>query len=269
MAEANRAARQRPEKLQAWALCVQAQTTAFLQMDFETKLAATKLVQRAVEIEPDYGPAWAQLARRSALSVWDGTADNPSADRDQALVFARKALSLAPQDPAVLGDCGCTYLYAGNYASALDCLERSLKINPNDTSVRSYYGLALVCDHRAEAGIEQLDSIMRLSLRNVFASLTYLHYILCYTQLGDFAKVEQFAFKMIQEAPNSFYPYQFYAASLIHQGRFDEAKQQIQQMRLINPHITRKFIEDYLRRFPGGPDFNVKTYTAILSKWPD
>jgi len=269
IAEAARAARQRPENLQAWALCVQAGTSTNIQLNLETGLAAKELARRAVEIEPGYGPAWAMLARLTALSAWSGNTQDPSADRELALSFARKALSLAPGDAAVLGDCGLAFTYAGDYAPALDCLERSLRINPNDSQCRTFYGFALACDGRAGAGIAQLDQILRLSPRNAFAGMIYFFHTRCYLMLGDFVQAERFVLRMMKEAPNSFYPYLFYAASLTHQGRVEEAKQQIRKMRQLEPQMTRERLEEYIRRFPGGPDVDLKAVSTVLSIWPD
>lgn len=161
------------------------------------------------------------------------------------------------------------YMFTGDYAPALDCLERSLAINPNDSQYRSSYGLALVINGKPEAGIAQLDQILRLSPRNAFAGLIYLQYTTSYLMLGDYAQAERFALRMMKETPNSFYPYLYYAASLIHQGRVEEAKQQIPKMCQLAPFLTRESLQEYIRRFPGGPDVAMKAVSTVLSIWPD
>lgn len=60
--EAKRAARQRPEDLQAWALCTQAAAIFSLQSCADAPREAEKLLRRAAEIEPGYGVIWALLA---------------------------------------------------------------------------------------------------------------------------------------------------------------------------------------------------------------
>ncbi len=54
VAESNRTKRQRPEDLQAWALCVQAEVLYTTQPNSKTLLEAETLARRATEIEPGY-----------------------------------------------------------------------------------------------------------------------------------------------------------------------------------------------------------------------
>ncbi|MGE3297072.1 MAG: hypothetical protein AB7I68_06935, partial [Porticoccaceae bacterium] len=62
VAESERAKRQRPENLEAWALCVRAEVILLTQMDTEAITASQELAQRASEIEPDYAVSWALLS---------------------------------------------------------------------------------------------------------------------------------------------------------------------------------------------------------------
>ncbi len=175
MAEGKRAARQRPEDLQAWALCVQAEVLYFSQLGPTYLAEAEKLARRATEIEPGYAVSWALLGALYGERASAGLSVNLAKDAEEAMAFVNTALSLAPGDPVVLGYCGSAAITAGHAAQAIDYLARSLAINPNSSFARLYYGFALWADARpAEEGIAQLELFIRRSPKDPYVGLAYL-----------------------------------------------------------------------------------------------
>ncbi len=117
------------------------------------------------------------------------------------MTLADKALSLARHDPLVLGYCGATLIHAGQTARGIDCLERSLELNPNSSVFRLFYGTALNYGGRPEAGITQLDLCLRLSPKDPNAGL--VNFFSCFSHLafGDFPRAEQAARKTVKLMP--------------------------------------------------------------------
>ncbi|MGK2942230.1 MAG: hypothetical protein ACSLFJ_11210 [Immundisolibacter sp.] len=161
VAEAKRAQRQRPEDLQAWALCVQAEVLLSTQPSVESLGEAARLARRAADIEPGYAVSWALLSRQTSLQIAWGLSTDLRRDSETSLALIDKALSLAPNDPTVLGYCGYAAIWAGQAAQAMNYLERSLAINSNNSFARFAYGAALNCAARPEEGVAQLQLFIR------------------------------------------------------------------------------------------------------------
>ncbi len=252
-AEANRAARQRPDDLQAWALCVQAENMHVSQLTQETALAAGKLVRRATEIEPAYGPGWAQLAYSISQRPGMRLSADESMDVDEARSLAGKALRLAPNDPLVLGYCGTAYIWTGQTAQAIDCLERSLALNPNNGLVRLRYGFALWANGDPGAGLAQIEDFFRLSPRDPSAGLGHAWSSSCYLALEDFPRAEEAARKAVKLMPAFHVGYINLAMSLAGQGRVAEATQVIRKLREVAPEVTPESQATLMRRLMRNP----------------
>jgi len=106
VAESHRVQRQRPEDMQAWALCVQAEVLYFSQPGAKSVLQAEKLARRATGIEPGFALSWALLSYVISVRIAFGLSVDLAKDCTEALALVSKALELAPNDPTVLGHCG-------------------------------------------------------------------------------------------------------------------------------------------------------------------
>ena len=157
VAESNRAQRQRPENLQAWTLCVQAEVLYLTQRDTKSLLEAENLARRATEVEPGYAISWALLAYVTSQRMPLGLSSDLAKDSEQTLALVNRAMQLTPNDPIVLCYCGAASAFAGHSPQALDFLECSLVINPNNNFTRVAYGAALMGNGRPEDGVAQLQ----------------------------------------------------------------------------------------------------------------
>ncbi len=229
--EASRAARARPEDLQAWALCVQAENLHASQLTPDTVLAAEKLVRRATQIDPAYAPGWALLALLTTQRINFGLSADEALDLIEARSLAARALSLGPNDALVLGYCGTAYIWTGQPAQALDCLERSLAINPNNGFFRLRYGFALWANGAPEAALAQIEDFFRLSPKDPNAGIGYSWTANCYLALEDYPKAEDAARKAIKLLPAFWLGYVNLALSLTARGRAAEAAQVMRQWR--------------------------------------
>ena len=102
--------------------------------------AAVDLLKRAVKLDPNYAPAWAELASATRLSHFYGHEDEPVSNwvRPEDLRYAERAVALAP-------DLGRTHAILGMLATANNVnaeeatkrrgraeLERAVKLDPQD-----------------------------------------------------------------------------------------------------------------------------------------
>lgn len=268
VAESNRAQRQRPENLQAWALCVQAEVLFFSQRDSKTTLEAEKLARLATEIEPGYAVCWALLACIASEQIALGMSRKMASDSEAIMSLVSKALGLAPNDPVVLGYCGNASLWAGQHAQAVDYLERSLDINPNSSFSRLSYGAALNTDARPREAIAQLELFLHRSPKDPYIGSAYFYLSFSYLELQDPQQAESAARNCIKHLPGFAWGHVALAMSLAAQGRDAEAQQQVQQLLKLEPDMTRHHVEESIR-FVQQEEAADKLIALLRQAWKD
>ncbi len=93
---------------------------------------ARGLIERAIELDPKYAPAYVGLGQVDINAVTEGWTANPSDTLERAEGLARKAVALDDLDPeahALLADVA---LFFGEYDRALDEVKRALDLNGSD-----------------------------------------------------------------------------------------------------------------------------------------
>jgi adenylate cyclase len=93
---------------------------------------ALRLLERAIERDPRYGPALAWGAVCCLRLEADGSSIDPKRDRHKSVAFARRALQVAGGDPAVLANAALALSYFGEDMGAMMTLiARALALNPS------------------------------------------------------------------------------------------------------------------------------------------
>lgn len=101
--------------------------------------AAVAALKRAVELDPEYAPGWAELTAAHWFEHLYGNADR-SAAREAALAAADKALAL---DDSLSQPWGVRGLIADTPAEAIAAYERALELNPNNANAMAWLSLSL------------------------------------------------------------------------------------------------------------------------------
>ncbi|HEX3522951.1 MAG TPA: adenylate/guanylate cyclase domain-containing protein, partial [Stellaceae bacterium] len=127
---------------------------------------ALLLSEQAIARDPRYGPALAWAAHCSYRLLLDGRSEDREAERLRSAEFARRALEVAGDDPAVLVNAADVLAYFGEDIGAILALvERALALNPNfargwhvSSSLRVWAG-------QPDIAIEHAEASLRLSPR--------------------------------------------------------------------------------------------------------
>jgi TolB-like protein len=93
--------------------------------------AATRLFERAIELDPGYGMAYGMLAMMR-LSKWRNELSCPDTLLNEALALAQKAVALDGGDSTCHSLLGQIYLYRRNFERAVQHMRHSVVINPNN-----------------------------------------------------------------------------------------------------------------------------------------
>jgi Flp pilus assembly protein TadD len=149
---------------------------------------AERDLQAAVELDPTSWRAWSALGRaRDARRAWD-----------EAATAYERALSLAPDEGAVLNNFGMSKLSAGDHAGAAALFVRALEMSPDLAAAEINLRLALALGGRYEdalAGVD--DHAMPDALNNAgYAALLR----------GDYAQPRSLFLQAIDASPDFYEP---------------------------------------------------------------
>jgi adenylate cyclase len=101
---------------------------------------AQQMFHQAIEIDPEYAPAWAGYA--DCFSFVAMYVDPQDRYREEATRASQKALDLNPKSAVAHASRGLAYLICDEYAEANAEFEKALKLNPRLYEAYYYYGRA-------------------------------------------------------------------------------------------------------------------------------
>ena len=123
-----RGAGERTDNLEAYDLVLRGREI-WLRSTPEDNLAARKLYEKAIELDPDYARAYAGLAWTYLEEGW--TTESGEA-HDRALSYARTGVRINPASHSNYLTLGWVCLANGLTDRAVDAIERGIELNPND-----------------------------------------------------------------------------------------------------------------------------------------
>jgi adenylate cyclase len=129
--ELARAAAKPPANLEAYDLVLQGRALAAHHIRADNA-KARGLIERAIELDPNYAPAYIGLGRVDINAVTDGWTANPSDALEHAEGLARKAIALDDLDPGAHALLAEVALFFGEYDRALDEVKRAIDLNGSD-----------------------------------------------------------------------------------------------------------------------------------------
>lgn len=124
--------------------------------------AAQPYFEKAVELDPDYAEAHAELAGIYAQLYWRGI-DTSEAHLRRYRETLQRALALKPGSPVALrAEANYYYRVENDYHKSLELLERALKRAPGNVDIHSDIGLTLRRLGRWEESIDAFSRALRL-----------------------------------------------------------------------------------------------------------
>ena len=195
--------------------------------------AALRLLEDAINRDPNYGPALAWASTCCDRLIVDGRSSDPAADAARSVNFARRALQVAPDDPIVLANVPESLARHGEDIGAMTALvDRALALNPNYARAWHVSGILRVWAGDAETAIKHLEAALRLSPRarvgNTFLPLGLAHFL-----SRRFDEATSKLLLAIQDNPSFTQPYRLLAACYAHMGRLDDAREAVARLRTI------------------------------------
>ena len=235
-AEIERARRKRPDSLDAYDLYLRALPLAFTAMPLDADKALA-LLDRAVELEPDYAAVHALIAWCHEQRYLRGGLHEEA--KRAALEHARAAIAAGGDDAAALATAAFVIAVVEfDYKTATAAFDRSFGLSSSSALALGFSSIVRAWMGDDATSVDQAEHAIRLS---PFDPLLYLPYIgLAYTHFaaGRFAEAADAADRAAQSNPRFTMPYVLHAAALANLGHGEEARVVADRVRELEPSIT-------------------------------
>ena len=199
---------------------------------FEKALAA---LEQAIEIDPEYGLAWAMLGHLHADNHALGFC-KIEAPLEKALTFAQKGVALAPENQFVRDALSLVYFHRGDKELFLQHVEQTIALNPNSPYIVGVAGWHMALYGEWDRGLRLLKKGIKLNPYH--PSWFHLVPFLDYYRRGEYENAFAEALKF--NYPEVFWDPLMRAASLIQIGRQDEAKTAVSQLLKLEPDFATR-----------------------------
>jgi TolB-like protein len=232
--------RHKPEtSLDVYDLVLRAQQLEY-QFTRESLAAALRNLEQALAVDADYAPALAQAALCYAERRDQGWADNQEEEAEKGLRLAARAVELGQDDGNVFWMAAFAVLRLRMDAHrAQELVYRSLQLNPNSAVALSVAGRIEASLGHTQEALDLLARAERLSPRDPRGwFITGGGTAYAYFQAGRFDKSVAAARKALTQNPRFTVALRNLAASLVRQGRQNEAEEVMQELLDIEPQLT-------------------------------
>jgi len=218
---------------------------------YETKLTpeafkkALAALEQAIEIEPEYGLAWAMLGHLHADNHALGFCEI-EAPLEKALTFAQRGVALAPENQFAQDALTLVYFHRGNKELFMQHVEQTIALNPNSPYIIGVAGWHMVHFGEWDRGLNLLKKGMKLNPYH--PSWFHLAPFMDYYRRGEYENAFAEALKF--NFPELFWDPVMRAATLVQLERQNEAKAAVSQLLKLEPDFAtrgRSLISRYVK----------------------
>jgi adenylate cyclase len=206
-------------------------------MTKERIFEALGLLEQAIEIDRNYGPALSWAAICHLRLFFDGWAGEPETTRRKGIELARQALQAAADDPGILVNAAQVLAQFGEDIGAMmGLVDRALALNLSFARGWFLSGLLRLFAGQPDLAIEHVETSLRLSPRERMGQpLTTIG--MAYFFKHQFDEAASKLLLAMQDNSGSPIPYRALAACFALMGRIDEARAIVAQLRTITPRL--------------------------------
>ena len=192
----------------------------------EDNLQAIALLEQAVERDPRYGMALASLALCHAHGLLNGWVKDAAAARDLTIVWARRALEAAPDDPSTVTSAAGALMNTGENIETLKRLvDGALARNPSHAFGWMWSGWMRTVSGESNLAIKHFETSLRLDPRASRKAFHLTGIGMCHffeQRFDEACRILEISFN---ELPSYSITAWFLAATYANTGRLDEARE--------------------------------------------
>jgi len=199
-----------------------------------------RILERAVERDPNQADAWAMLAIMYDTEFADEYNLRPN-PLERAITAAQRAVDLAPTHALGYHALAFTYFFRKDNAGFRAAVEQAITLNPMDGSVMGLLGLLVHHVGEIKRGTQMVEAAMQLNPHYppVFRAPAFLN---AYAE-GKYAEALELAVRF--NMPGFFHAHALRAAALGQLGQREAAQQAVQELLAVRPDFAATVRRDY------------------------
>jgi adenylate cyclase len=186
--------------------------------------AAREMIQRAIDLDPNYAAAYAALGGTYYDAVVSGWTEFRDEDIERAEGLAQKALALDPATTSAYRLLAIINMHRRRYDLALGQIDRAIEINPSDAESYAYRGNILSWAGRPAEALPWLEGALRFDRAHALASQ---HLCMANYFLGRYGEAIEAGDRAVARSPGrtiQTMTHPFLAAAYAQMGRDQDAK---------------------------------------------
>ena len=209
----------------------------------EELLEARALFEKAIDLDPEFAPAYAAYADTFYFNALFGFREE---DRETALQAAKKAVDLDGDDANAHVSLSRIYRVSRNPdAAAAEC-RIALGLNPSLADAHYSLGSALVHAGKAQEAIPHIETAIRLSPRYDLIGPFHLRLAAAHLFLGNHEEAAELSQKAVRLHGTQWPGYAYLASALGHLGRLEDAKEAMKELKDAQPQAAISFVKEYM-----------------------
>jgi adenylate cyclase len=207
-------------------------------------LAGRELLQRCVDLDPEFALGWAELARAEILLSLFGMSQ-----LERGIAHARRALELDPEEPVAHMQLGTALARGGEIDAGVAAGHRAVELAPGDANLRLQLASLLINVDRTEEATPLLKNLARLD-----PAQRYMHVFLLaigYRRMGRIDEAIAKHRECMSLNPESLGPPMNLAAIYASLGELNQARVWLAELMRVRPDFSIESVP----RLPTGRDF--------------
>lgn len=226
----------------------------------EGNLQACAMFEKAIELDPNFADAYAQLSY-SYFRDWRYQWSKNENALDLAYQAGKKAVELDDTSPLAHTYLGWAHLWRREHEQAIAEVERAITLDPNFAEGYARLGEILNLAGRPEEGVKLLEKAMRLDPHYPSTYLFFLGY--GYYAMGRFEDAITTLQRSLARNPDHFSPHRTLAVIYSELGRTEEARAEVAEMLRISPNAS---LSGQKKRMPFRDQLVLEKYMDGLRK---
>ncbi|MHC4587496.1 MAG: adenylate/guanylate cyclase domain-containing protein [Planctomycetota bacterium] len=243
--ERQRAERKPTRNLDAWD-CYYLGLSQYYKFSKEGNIEAQRLLNRAIELDPNFGPAYSRLAYNIILSMIYFDADPTTEMLDEALKMAKKSVEIDDKDAFSHLAVARVRLARGEYDLCIAECETSINLNPYLAQAYCGMGDSLAYMGRFAESIPHFEEAMHLGPHDPWRWAFYSYRSLAHIFMKQHEKAVKWATEAIRVHNCQYWANAHLVSALGHLNRIDEARAAVDELLKRKPAFSRGYARKYL-----------------------
>ena len=208
---------------------------------------ALPLYEKAMQLDPDFAPAYAMAAWCYFWRKVNGWVSDRAIEVAEGTRLARRAVELGRDDAVALTRAGHALAHlTGDLDLGIAALDRAVMLNPNLAAAWFIGGYLRVWHGETDSAVEQFDRAMRLSPLDPETYRMQAGMAMAHLFAGRIEAASSWAEKAVRDLPSFLLAVAIVAASHALGSRLDEARRAMEHLRKLDPTLRIANLRDWL-----------------------